>query len=266
MKILFEIGEWTKAANSNLLLEIGTNYTAFACLNKDAHTIEALGAYAFVETALADELPGLLNRFSSLPVSSVQVASAFPEALLVPQKFFNGDYGMLEAMYGQPAQQFQHDAIPEWQMVVVYALPSAVHNVLAQSFSSISYMHVYTPMVKLYSGFMADEQLLLHLMPGQFRVLVKGAGNVLLAQTYRYETPHDLVYYLLRICGEFGLNQSTTQIIFSGMVQKPSALYAEVESYFAAVHFANPPELELPQTDVPHHFFTSLYNLALCAS
>lgn len=265
MKILFEIGKPTATSN-NLLLEIGPNCVYYGFWNKEAAAIEALGVYAFEETALADELPELLHRFLSNTLAAVHTASAFPDALVVPQKFSGGGDEMIKAVYNQPAQTHFQDAIPEWQLTVAYALPAGVDAALRQSFPNVSYTHVYTPAIKLYSGFMADEQLLLHFSPGYFRVQVKQSGQVLLVQTYRYQSPLDVVYYLLKICSEFGLSQSTTQVVFSGMVEADSALCKEVESYFAEVHFAQPPGLRLPQSDVPQHFFSSLYNLALCVS
>ena len=100
----------------------------------------------------------------------------------------------------------------------------------------------------------------------QFRVLVKKDHQVHLAQTYSYKSPLDVVYFLLKICYEFKLDQSSVFVILSGLIEKDSAMYRELHSYFVNLHFAEATSYELPQNELPHHYFTSLYNLAACAS
>jgi hypothetical protein len=73
-----------------------------------------------------------------------------------------------------------------------------------------------------------------------------------------------VAYYLLKICYAFELSQQEVYLILSGLVEKSSNLFAELQQYFAHIHFAQRPEISLPQTSHPHHYFTSLYNLAAC--
>jgi hypothetical protein len=72
------------------------------------------------------------------------------------------------------------------------------------------------------------------------------------------------VYYLLRLCQEFDLLQQEVFVILSGLVEKDSALYTELQQYFTNIHFAQQPEISLPQSQHPHYYFTAVYNLAAC--
>ena len=101
--------------------------------------------------------------------------------------------------------------------------------------------------------------------PGYFRVIVKKDGQLHLAQTYAYTTPLDVVYFLLKICSEFGLSQEQSTLSISGLVEKESALYRELYNYFLNIQFRNPAQPDLPDGH-PAHFFTSISNLAVCAS
>jgi hypothetical protein len=105
-----------------------------------------------------------------------------------------------------------------------------------------------------------------HIATQQFSVLVKKDNQVQLAQTYSYKSPLDVVYFLLKICYEFQLEQSSVFVILSGLVEKDSAMYKELHNYFTNLHFAEAAPYELPQNELPRHYFTSLYNLAACAS
>jgi hypothetical protein len=173
---------------------------------------------------------------------------------------------MLDLVYDQHAQQYLHDSIPEWQMVNMFSLPKALYQTLQQSFSTVNFCHAYTPTIKMYNGYVADHQLMVHFTPEYFRVLLKKDAAIHLAQTYSYTSPLDVVYFLLKISYEFNLDQSSVYIILSGLIEKDSSMYTEVEQYFANVHFAHPPEIKLPDNSHPQYFFTSLYNLATCVS
>jgi hypothetical protein len=145
-------------------------------------------------------------------------------------------------------------------------LPSKIYEQLASKFPAARFFHSYSTTLKIHNGINVDDQLEVHIATQQFRVLVKKENQVQLAQTYAYKSPLDVVYFLLKICYEFQLDQSSVFVILSGLVEKDSAMYKELHNYFANLHFAEASAYELPQNELPHHYFTSLYNLAACAS
>ena len=250
----------------SLLLEVGNDYFSYAFWHQPSNTIDQLQFTSFAERELEMYLPQLLENIGRHRVKTVHVCSAFPQSLLVPTKYFNENENLLNLLYDQPAQHPLHDRIHDWQMINVYSLPKALHQGLHRTFTDVHFVHAYTPSIKVYNGYMADNQLMVHFTPGYFRVLLKKESMIHLAQTYVYSTPLDVVYYLLKICYEFELEQSSVYLILSGLIDKDSALYTELEQYFVNVHFAHPPEITLPDNRHPHYFFTSLYNLATCVS
>lgn len=267
MKTLFEIrSEKEMSEEHSLLLEIGRDHCSYAYWHRPTNTIDQLQFISFQETEGEEHLPTILEAIQQHRFQSVHVCSAFPQSILVPWKYFTDNYEALDIIYDQPSQEYLHDRIAEWQMVNMYALPKYLHQQLQQSFSGAEFVHAYTPTIKVYNGYVADHQLMVHVTPQYFRVLLKKSASIQLAQTYSYTTPLDVVYYLLKICYEFGLEQSSVYVILSGLVEKDSALYTELEQYFVNVHFAHPPEIKLPDNSHPQYFFTSLYNLATCVS
>jgi hypothetical protein len=267
LKTVFDIrSDKGPGDDHSLLLEIGKDYCCYAFWNSAAHSIDGLRFISFPEIEGADSLSKIISGIPRRNFQSVFICSAFPQALLVPMKYFNGNYEMLDIIYDLPAQVYKHDSIPDWQIVNIYAIPSGIHSVVENSFVSPTYMHVYTPALKVYNGYVADNQLSVHFTPHHFRVLLKKDSAIQLAQTYYYNTPLDVIYYLLKICYEFELEQSSVYIILSGLVEKQSGLYKDMDQYFANVHFAHPPEIKLPDNEHPYYFFTSLHNLATCVS
>ena len=267
LKTLFNIQSGNGPGDEHsLLLEIGKDYCCYALWDSASHSIDSLQFISFTELEGEDSLAQIVAAIPKHNFQTVFVCSAFAQSLLIPSKYFNDSYEALDIIYDQPSQVYKHDRIPEWQIVNIYSLPAAIHTVLENSYSSIQYRHVYTPALKVYNGYVADNQMTVHFTPQHFRVLLKKDTAVQLAQTYFYTTPLDVIYYLLKICYEFELEQSSVYIILSGLVEKNSSLYFELHQYFANVHFAHPPEITLPENEYPHYFFTSLYNLATCVS
>lgn len=264
---LFEIrSEAELSDNHTLLMEIGNGYCSYAYLNRAANAIDGLRYFSFEETAAEESLSEIIKNISEAKRQAAVVCSSFPQALLTPAKLFVQDYSMLDTVYGQPSQAYFHDDIPEWQMVNAYSFPASLRRLFDEAFSSVAMYHAYTPAIKIYSGYVADNQLLVHFTEQNFRVLLKKDAAIQLAQTYSYKTSLDVVYYLLKICYEFDLRQQSVHIIVSGLVEENSGLFTELRQYFSNVHFTHPPEIAFPGNTHPHHFFTSLFNLAACVS
>lgn len=265
LKTLFEIGsERRMEREGTLLLEIGKDYCYTAFLHKPSNSIDSIRLQAVDEFGLEKDLPEILRPLTETGFDSAVVCSAFPQALLFPKKQFANDYSALDLVYDQPGQVYFQDNIPEWQMLNTYSLPKSFCRLIGESLGTVQYYHSYTPTIKIYNGYVAEKQLSVHFSETGFRVLLKKDANIHLAQTYSYKTPLDVVYYLLKICYAFDLSQQEVYLILSGLIEKSSNLFAELQQYFTHINFAQRPEISLPQSPHPHHYFTSLYNLAAC--
>lgn len=266
MKTLFTIGD-EKEVNSDhtLLIEIGGDHCSTAFLHRPTATIDQLELRHFDEITINDAIPSVIQPLVTKPVGQVVICSAFPQALLYPTKYFNSDYSALDVIYDQPAQVYFNDPIPEWQLVTVYSMPQSVFKVVEEAFPKVGYFHTFSPAIKIYNGYAADNQLTVHFSTQYFSVLLKRDNAIHLAQTYFYKSPLDVIYYLLKISYEFELSQQELHLVLSGLVEQDSHLFTDLQQYFAHIHFAQQPEIRLPESAYPHYFFTSMYNLAACA-
>ena len=111
-----------------------------------------------------------------------------------------------------------------------------------------------------------EWQINIQFAPNQFSVLVKKRGQLQLAQIYKYQSPLDVVYYLLKIIEELDLSRDETVLILSGLIEEKSDLYKELYQYFLHIQFSSPASNNNENNDLPTYFFTSLYNLSACVS
>lgn len=265
MKTVFSIGNGNTGCDI-LLLEIGEGYCCHALLKGSERTFQQIKYVSFNETESGEKLAQVFDELKKENCEQVVVCSAFPQSLLTPRHGHKNDYILLNVLYDSPSQKFLKDEIPEWQMCVTYAVPFTLFTLIKERFRFAEFMHVYTPSIKVFNGFVSPDQIDIHFGTQHFRVVVKKEKHIQLVQTYPYKNPLDVVYYLLKICYEFGLEQSEVALIVSGLINEDSTLYTELHNYFLNLHFAQAPSYSVPGNDYPQHYFTSLYNLAACVS
>jgi hypothetical protein len=261
----FEIGDLKENNADSLFIEIGQTFCSLALISSESKTADFVGVYSFEYIDLEESISKLLGIIAEKKAGiNTVISPAFPEALLVPNKFYHHKSSLLNSIFNERHFFSLNDPIAEWQLINVYTLPVTIHKKLAEYFPDASYMHAYTPLLKVYNGFSADYQVAAHFIGKQFRIVVKKNHHIELIQTYSYISPLDVVYYLLKICSEFDLPQEETQIVISGLIEEDSALYKELHNYFLHLHFTTGTTLALPEHKHPAHFFTSIHNLAAC--
>lgn len=264
-KPIFTIGAEDGGADV-LLLEFGPDYCCYAWLNEAERKFSRIVYFALEELRAEEQVAAILESLEKTAPKKLIACSGYFEALLLPQKYASTAASLLDAVYEPSSQEPLADRVPEWQMTAAFRFPPAIARSVKEYFPSAIFLHAYTPSLKIYNGFVAPDQIDIHFTPGYFRVLLKKNKELQLAQTYAYKTPLDVVYYLLKICYEFALDQKEVFLVLSGLVEKDSALYAELHAYFLNLHFAQAPAYAMPEHEHPHYYFTSLYNLAACVS
>ena len=267
MNTIFQIENPSEASTAEtLFVEVGQTFCSLAFINSSAKAVHYVAVYSFDALSLDESVDSILGMIAwkKINVSRLVISPAFPEALLVPNKFFHLKSPLLHNIYNLDHFFPLNDPVAEWQLINVYTLPLSIHKKITAQYPDASFIHAYTPLLKIYNGFSSDHQLSAHFIGKQFRVMVKKDHHIQMVQTYTYSSPMDVVYFLLKICSEFQLPQEETQIIISGLIEENSALYKELHNYFLHLHFAISETLSLPEHEYPNHFFTSLHNLAAC--
>jgi hypothetical protein len=249
-----------------LLIEAGPDYCCYAFLNKTNNTITHLKYFSVDEFEMEMNLQSIISELREHSFTEVLVCTAYPAALLTPFKYALHSDSLLNVVCDQPAQQHLSDTVNEWQLVNAYSVPKGVFEIIKGEFPSAQFIHTYTPAIKIYNGFAAEDQISIHFTTHYFRVLVKKGTQIQMAPIYSYKTPLDVAYYLLKICSELELSQSDVHLILSGLVEEASSLYKELHNYFLNIHFAQVPAVSIVKNEYPQHFFTSTYNLAACVS
>lgn len=263
MKRLFSIPPKEEKSNDVLLLELSHYHICIATADSDTKNVSALYYYLFENPITADEVREALADVGSNvdAYNRVVVNAAFNDAVIVPLEHFykEAQYNFLMLPYSKEA--VFNDVMDKQGIAVVYSIPPYIMDVL-KSAKELSTVHNYC--CTLRQDTEADASMAVSFTSKEFTVLVKRMDKLLLAQTYTYTAPMDVIYYLLALCNQYHLQQDTVVVTLFGLVDEDSALYKELHQYFAHLHFAQPPGALLEGHSYPQHFFSSTYNLAAC--
>ena len=264
MKQLFQItGTEAPSADDVLICELSHYHICLAHLaDSSIHSI----AYFESATPLTQShVSSVLEKATSHTKSfkTLLIGSAFPDYSMVPQNV--AEEKDLDSFLKYSGSSVQQDFVPAQQVQLLYNIPPYFAEIF-EAYPSVQTMHVHAAALKADDLNKDGNYLYLHFTSKEFRVLVMKEGQLQLAQIYPFAAPLDVVYYLLMISAQYDLPQAQTTIVLSGLVDERSALYKELFQYYNVVEFAAPSNIALPPTEYHPHYFSSILNLAACAS
>ncbi|MGN6292597.1 MAG: DUF3822 family protein [Chitinophagaceae bacterium] len=273
MKQVFHILSDSTINSSEKVLAIraGEKHFGFAVTSPDAAELYRLAWYT--DTRMEeDSLQEIYKNHPELSdsYSRILVGYDHPQSVLVPQVHYHQEEApqLLKAVYGTLDQDlFMTEYVADWQIQNIYTVPRETTEWISRHFATGDRWHTYTIGLKN-TGFIDPEgSLAIDIRPEDFSLLVTKGNKLLLAQTYSYSNPADVLYHLLNTCRQFSFTQESVQVVLSGLITQESALYRELYNYFLHLKFRDSGWL-LPEGDqqYPLHFFTSLNDLARCAS
>jgi hypothetical protein len=250
-----------------LALSVSQRYFCFSISNAQGNQLSQLAFYS------ADEInPETLAEILSLhPEASasfykVAVCYHYPKHVLVPNEFYNheniGD--LWKSVHGVAVvKNIISEYAAEWQLHTVYAVPADVQQFLSRRYPTAGFKHYSTLALKNLALDGQAAVLKIDFGVDEFELVAVKQNKLLLIERFEYSTPNDIIYQLLKICNEYSLSQYETHLSVSGLVDKDSALYKEMYSYFIKIDFNN---ATWNHADYPTHFFTVLNEIAKCAS
>ena len=263
----------------SLLMEVNANSFSYVLLNQRNMSPVAVKYFQLDpipnrplseilrEITYGDEL---LRR----PVKETLLVYNFPESSLVPESLYNNEMNreLTELLHGNLNKGLiLNEKVPWWELYNVYRINADVHNLLQQKFTAGKYWHYYSLLLKSYKMFdLNDEKDIIKVIfhADKMVVLVLKKGQVHLMQTFSYQDTKDVAYHLLNCCHQFGIVREEVLMMVGGLIERQSALGAELYKYFLNLSFEEIDE-SIKVTDelkeLPLHYFSSLLKMAVCA-
>lgn len=264
-------------ADSRLLIEISgqsLNYILHSPEPQRLLLLRQYRIYTTSERSAADLLEEIisgdpvLHRFSGQAtiVYNFPVSSLLPEELHDPS--LNAPISRL--LYGDRENDLLFvEPVENMQMLNVYAAPRDIHLLCKSRFEGSRCWHFYTILLRWSAQDPVKKGDFTRVVfyNDKFVAAFFRETQLQLIQTFFYQTPEDVAYYLLLICRQFGIPPTEMVLYLSGLIDGQSALYTELLKYFSEVHCETYPagyDADGLLTAYPSHYFSPLLNMSLC--
>lgn len=192
------------------------------------------------------------------------------ETIQIPSAVYKYEDGQLhlDAVYGKNVYNtVVAENVPGWNLYNVYRLPASLQSAASWKFLSGKFWNIYTALLK--SSTAGGEVMTVDFKTDEFSVLIVKENKLQLAKTFSYSSPEDVLYYLLKTCQQTGLSQETVKLSLSGLIEKDSIIYRELNKYFINIEFEIlNAEIKLAEALKAHpdHYYSSICKLASCVS
>ena len=251
-----------------LIVKLAEKYWSYATTNQQGTELYAV-CYCNMEEGDETVLKTIEEKYPGLGHSyyEVKVIFDFPRSLLLPFNETTGEdmLSLLNDLYGfQGTSVAITESIPTWQLKNIYAVPRDIYDWVRKKFPSAKYLHQYSASIMNLGAAGHEGTLLVDFRNNEFSVLAGKQHKFLFARTFEYETPEDVLFYLLKVCEQFALSPKEVSVELSGLIEKESSLYKELYQYFLDMDLRDASWNTV--NGYPAHFFTSFNDMIRCAS
>jgi hypothetical protein len=263
--------------NSMLLIEISDKLFGYVIYNKHNKSMLGLRQYHLDVSTEKPTIQALNEIFANDGLlqqswKEAVVIYNFPDSSLLPDEFF--DLGMnksiTELLFGNAFRELiLSEKIPAWDVYNIYRIKREIHGAMQQKFSAGRYWHYYSILLSTIDKEKQASSSVLKCIfyPEKFIVALITNQQLQLLQTYDYETPEDVSYYLLKISRQFNIVQGDLRVNVSGLIEEQSVLFSELLKYFEYLECDRIPEtLETRGLleGLPGHYFSPMLKMAVC--
>lgn len=251
-----------------LIVSLAERHLGFVVTNQSGSEIYSL-CYCSMDEGDDGNMDLVEEKYAALRHSyyEVKIIFGYQRNLILPFSEMVGEdkLALLNNLYGYAGPSVAvTESIPAWQLKNSYAVPDSVFDWVRKKYPSAKYLHQHSVSLMNLKPSPENGKLLVDFRPGEFQVTAERYNKFLFARTFEYETPDDVLFYLLRLCEQFSLSPKDVSLELSGLIEKESSLFKELYQYFIHIDFRDAGWGAV--NDYPAHFFTSFNDMMQCGS
>lgn len=233
----------TQNTNKKLSIQVSLNGLSFCCTNLIDGTIDTFEEVSFgtfpKNQTLENYLWHTFAKFSELSKNydEIHVLHHHNISTFVPAEFFDpsalGNYLQYNVQVFE-TDLFVYDTLEEQEIYHVYAPYVNINNYLIDTFKTFDSSHFATTLVKSLLDISEENspiKMYVHLQDHSFDMVVLEGKQLVLYNSFEYQTPTDVLYYILFTAEQLQLNPEQFPLDFLGKINIDPKIFSLVFQY-----------------------------------
>ncbi|MGG8495249.1 DUF3822 family protein [Tenacibaculum sp. TC6] len=239
------------AQHKSLSIQFNLDGFSFSIQNSDTGEILVFTEYTFEKTIASPEL--LLEKIMYIFANDKDLQQDFSTvfaihqnnlATLVPNEYFdrNNLKPYLKFTVKTLSTDFiTYDTLNTVDASNVYIPYVNINNFIFQNFGEFEYQHHATVLInKLLANTTHTNELpvmYVHVGISQLDIIVIQKKELILYNSFVYQTKEDFIYYILFVAEQLQMNPEEFPLVFLGKIDKESDLYTITYKYIRTINF-----------------------------
>ena len=230
-----------------LSIQVSLTGLSFCCFDTLNNTVTSFNEVHFetfhkatkIEDLFADafrDYPELKDSYDEILVIHNNNLSTF-----VPEPLFDENFLGSYLQYNTKVFEtdfFAFDEISNYQMNAVYIPYVNINNFFIDQFGAFDYKHANSILVSkllIASKNKDEKKMFVHINTGHFEIIVVQNQNLLLFNSFDYNTPEDFLYYILFTAEQLNLNPENFPLELIGNIDTESDYFKIAYKYIRNV-------------------------------
>ncbi len=240
----------TKNNTLKLSIQVRLNGLSFCILETATNKIEFYKRVSFEKdhnpVKVLREIEKIYDEEKALAQSFEEVSVLFSNELYstVPREFFVEEEASNLLKFNTKILQtdvVEHDSINE-EMANVYIPYTNITNYLFDKYGEFEFKHTATILIQELLELSAFEETNVYLnnYNEYYDLVIIRNKKLVFCNTFNYDSPQDLIYYLLFTAEQLHLDPLELKLILLGDIDKDSAEYKIMYTYIKNIEFLEP--------------------------
>ena len=219
-----------------------------------------------------EDFKSFVNYELNFPFKSVKVLICNQFNCLYPEPLFDRsktkDLYTFNHTYNQIEEELVIDKITSLGSINIYKISILLRELLNAYFKNYQLIHYTTPaLLGTFSEAVEQDALHIYLNQGFLHIIYKEGKSLKLINSYDYETHEDILYYILAVYEQLGLNLKNLKLKIHGDTIRFAELFSLLKKYIMEVSLGSRPSnmiYDVSLDPIPEHLFYQLFAAPLC--
>ena len=247
----------------------GLSFSGYIPMEKDSFFTEAILFDSGVPVVQSLKDIFFENHSFSYSYKSFYVICASEKYTLIPDSVFSEQKKELLFSFCHQTnieQKILTQQIKDINASLLFNIDYEVYEFMMRSLVNPQFIHSLSPLLVLWqknSFTCYPKQTYIIVRDGSFDIVCFEHGEMLFVNSFDYETDKDIVYYIMYVCRQLGINQLEDCIHFCGNNSKCRLVMSVIAKYIKQIDYFSPSILNY-QTPVGKNIFLDVVTLMEC--